>query len=1216
MLDKEVYLILIGRRKRRRNDWGYITSSQSTLTDSSDESDTDSSNTDHIDQINSDMFSDSEYSSRHSISKMSESDIPISECEDSGYESYYEKSYKIFSQKVEDPIFKESEMLKNGIKLSANCIQSITSEIKTKNFENFYKQIKNKRRLLTLLSGSQTGKYRRCILHIENSHSAKCTVVNPNDTIRTISISGRSKCGQAYSGDVVLVEILKREGKTVAYGEVVGILSSKRFEKEEKPVLVCELDKFENDKAIPFSKTVPKIHLYNTKKDSSSPFMVEIFEYNSQHQTLDSKRTIQVNQSMKRENVFFVAIVAWIGLYPLGVVIAVQKTSKAVQDGIKLLQHQYSVPTFYKEETVQAIPKIIQSSVEHIIESDRRLNLTDLNVFSIKKSELPYIENCLSIENYPEGFKVGVHIADVSVFISKGDSVDKEACERAKTFTPGQGTNSNQLLPEPLAAKCSLVENETRLAISFFMYINKDFVCKKIDMVKSLIRSKRTFTYSEAEEAIDNASNYKEDAFSNAIDMLFKIAHKMQKKRLGDAVCAVSIEDDFYINWKSRKMTTKTRCLVDEFILLVNSVAYMKLVSAYPKCIPMVCQDPPSDKNVLEWLRSYPLICHLIGHLQQTKILPNKELSVKYVFENISSNAVHRVQKWVWNKVKKCMNIVENNDLAEIQVILGQDDLHPMQALALDEWQSFQKSTMYRCSGKAESLASDELKQFSLTKYKTPLPNQLHITSPITRFIDILAHRLCHAALDKTIVPYNSEEVAELCHSVNKGEKQARLFAIKCKQLHLAYELLHSPMFVHSFVQTVCDREMILFIPGFSWLSIECRKISFNLLQVFSCPEVEESREDVRFNAEKGTVVLKWKRRIYSTDGKPPKPKDDNKGYQVSPAIYGPFQRLDPHQRITAQKLINWCTLLKAMLNRSERIPSEIRHMGNTNISQSIPTTVDSEYDINSEISFRRKSSNESNKTKGLQKKVKSNVVVIDQYCNFTMSFSHGQIIAVQLSSEFEKGILTPKPQLIDMTGNIKFCLQHISDPVQCFEHYSSVKTSPKYDSEKQYQQVWLPIIRMESVTAATKDPPIVINNLPIKFEESGGYFPLMSNFCEERNINLNEMINELDYGDNDPSNHGRTKYLPVSDYLCIKCPVSKENNHFTPNEDSNPAEYRYLIIHSKIDKLKTLMIGKPKETTYVHFTKIPSPQNIPEQLLNNNVLCSVDLIQISDTDK
>jgi hypothetical protein len=42
---------------------------------------------------------------------------------------------------------------------------------------------------------------------------AKCNVVNPVDNIAVIEISGRSKCGRAYSEDEVLVEILKKEGQ-------------------------------------------------------------------------------------------------------------------------------------------------------------------------------------------------------------------------------------------------------------------------------------------------------------------------------------------------------------------------------------------------------------------------------------------------------------------------------------------------------------------------------------------------------------------------------------------------------------------------------------------------------------------------------------------------------------------------------------------------------------------------------------------------------------------------------------------------------------------------------------------------------------------------------------------------------------------------------------------------------------------------------------------
>jgi exoribonuclease II len=70
----------------------------------------------------------------------------------------------------------------------------------------------------------------------------------------------------------------------------------------------------------------------------------------------------------------------------------------------------------------------------------------------------------------PDGnFRVGVHIADVTSFIKKGDYVDVEAYERATTFYPGQGRNPYHMLPEPMSTnlcrKISIPELKPSLAL-------------------------------------------------------------------------------------------------------------------------------------------------------------------------------------------------------------------------------------------------------------------------------------------------------------------------------------------------------------------------------------------------------------------------------------------------------------------------------------------------------------------------------------------------------------------------------------------------------------------------------------------------------------------------------------------------------------------------------------------------------------------------------
>jgi hypothetical protein len=65
-----------------------------------------------------------------------------------------------------------------------------------------------------------------------------------------------------------------------------------------------------------------------------------------------------------------------------------------------------------------------------------------VEVFTIDPPNCRDLDDALSIEKTPDGnFRVGVHIADVTSFIKKGDYVDVEAYERATTFYPGQGRN-------------------------------------------------------------------------------------------------------------------------------------------------------------------------------------------------------------------------------------------------------------------------------------------------------------------------------------------------------------------------------------------------------------------------------------------------------------------------------------------------------------------------------------------------------------------------------------------------------------------------------------------------------------------------------------------------------------------------------------------------------------------------------------------------------
>jgi hypothetical protein len=81
--------------------------------------------------------------------------------------------------------------------------------------------------------------------------------------------------------------------------------------------------------------------------------------------------------------------------------------------------------------------------------------------------------------------------------------------------------------------------------------------------------------------------------------------------------------------------------------------------------------------------------------------------------------------------------------------------------------------------------------------------------------------------------------------------------------------------------------------------------------------------------------------------------------------------------------------------------------------------------------------------------------------------------------------------------------------------------------------QIWLPIILMETATAAARESPIVISDLPVSFDSHGGHFTLFALFCEERNIDFSSMKVENVHPESDSEDdENTTEYVSCSDYL------------------------------------------------------------------------------------
>ncbi len=124
-----------------------------------------------------------------------------------------------------------------------------------------------------------------------------------------------------------------------------------------------------------------------------------------------------------------------------------------------------------------------------------RRDLTDLMLFTIDGEDAKDFDDAVSLEPLPEGgWRLGVHIADVSYYVKPGEIIDREARKRGTSvYLPGL---TLPMLPHALSDDlCSLKPDVDRLAMSLLMTVEDSRVTGH-DLFPSVIHSKARLTYT------------------------------------------------------------------------------------------------------------------------------------------------------------------------------------------------------------------------------------------------------------------------------------------------------------------------------------------------------------------------------------------------------------------------------------------------------------------------------------------------------------------------------------------------------------------------------------------------------------------------------------------------------------------------------------------------------------------------------------------------
>ncbi len=168
----------------------------------------------------------------------------------------------------------------------------------------------------------------------------------------------------------------------------------------------------------------------------------------------------------------------------------------------------YNLPDDFPEECIEQTREVTQTYDEEIEQIEKegvpedRLDLRDTFIFTIDPPDAKDYDDAISLERTDNGWKLGVHIADVSHFIPRGSALDVEARERGNSvYLPRLVI---PMLPELLSnGICSLQEGVPRYCKSAFIEFDDQGRVLGQGFASTLIHSAKRLTYLEAQALID-----------------------------------------------------------------------------------------------------------------------------------------------------------------------------------------------------------------------------------------------------------------------------------------------------------------------------------------------------------------------------------------------------------------------------------------------------------------------------------------------------------------------------------------------------------------------------------------------------------------------------------------------------------------------------------------------------------------------------------------
>lgn len=368
----------------------------------------------------------------------------------------------------------------------------------------------------------------------------------------------------------------------------------------------------------------------------------------------------------------------------------------------------------------------------------QREDFREVPTLTIDPADAKDFDDALSYRDLGDGrHEVGVHIADVSYFVTEGSKIDEEAYARGTSVYLVDRTIP--MLPEVLCNNlCSLRPNEDKYAYSCILTLDNAAHVQQYRICRTVIRSDQRMTYEEAQDVIEGRS----DTQQAIIQPLFELSQQLRKRRFDDgAIKFQSQEVRFTLDPKGRPtgveevVDNESHHLIEEFMLLANRTV--------AEDIGQVRAKGKKAKNFVYRVHAQP---------SEEKLMALASFVGKFGYK-VNLSGENRQVSRSFNKL--------------LDSVQGKREGNLIETLAI------------------RSMTRAEYSPDNIGHYGLSFAFYTHFTSPIRRYPDLMVHRLLtrYYAGGRSVTKGKLEEQCQHCSEQEQIATQAERDSVKYKQV-------------------------------------------------------------------------------------------------------------------------------------------------------------------------------------------------------------------------------------------------------------------------------------------------------------------------------------------------------------------------------------------------------------------------------------------------